>query len=94
MKDIFVVLVLQVILSLAEGELALEPSDVAIVEEGSGFVEVCAVINSATLERDVVARIRTLPTTPLTAIGILSESLVNAYFVSVVAYLHKEVTLG
>lgn len=70
---------------LAVGVLALQPSDVAIVVEDRGFVEVCAVINSVTLERDVIATIRTFPTEPVTAIGIssihiLSERFIHMYY--------------
>ena len=64
--------------------LALQPSDVAIVVEDRGFVEVCAVINLVTLERNVMATIRTFPTEPVTAIGIsithiLSERFIHIY---------------
>lgn len=56
--------------TLAVGQLALDPFGATLVIEDRGFVEVCAVLVSVTLERDVTAQIRTAPSDPVTAIGI------------------------
>lgn len=44
-------------------------------------MEVCAVINLVTLERDVTARIRTFPTDPVTALGISSKHILSERFI-------------